>query len=83
MEILSLKKIGQGGGACRWRVCYQGGLPRLVCKNTPERRKFYYSFFLMIIIFFVNLVTLKTTSTSLFVMVKYIYSFLFPSSHLI
>ena len=25
-----VKKIGQGGGASRWRVCYQRGLPRLV-----------------------------------------------------
>ena len=25
-----LKKIGQSGGASRWRVCYQRGLPRLV-----------------------------------------------------
>ena len=24
------KKIGQSGGASRWRVCYQRGLPRLV-----------------------------------------------------
>ena len=27
---LSFKKIGQSGGASRWRVCYQRGLPRLV-----------------------------------------------------
>ena len=25
--------IGQSGEACRWRVCYQQGLPRLV--NRP------------------------------------------------
>ena len=25
-----LKKIGQSGGASRWRVCYQWGLSRLV-----------------------------------------------------
>ena len=25
-----MKKIGQSGGASRWRVCYQRGLPRLV-----------------------------------------------------
>ena len=24
------EKIGQSGGASRWRVCYQRGLPRLV-----------------------------------------------------
>ena len=27
---IPLKKIGQGGGASQWRVCYQRGLPRLV-----------------------------------------------------
>ena len=27
-----VKKIGQSGGASRWRVCYQRGLPRLVSK---------------------------------------------------
>ena len=26
------KKIGQSGGASRWRVCYQRGLPRLVLR---------------------------------------------------
>ena len=29
------EKIGQSGGASRWRVCYQRGLPRLV---FTERR---------------------------------------------
>ena len=28
--MLCKKKIGQSGGASRWRVCYQRGLPRLV-----------------------------------------------------
>ena len=28
------KKIGQSGGASRWRVCYQRGLPRLVFKAS-------------------------------------------------
>ena len=28
-----LKKIGQSGGASRWTVCYQRGLPRLVSSN--------------------------------------------------
>ena len=28
--LASLKKIRQSGGAGRWRVCYQWGLPRLV-----------------------------------------------------
>ena len=28
--FLSLTRIGQSGGASRWRVCYQQGLPRLV-----------------------------------------------------
>ena len=28
------QKIGQSGGANRWRVCYQRGLPRLVFKET-------------------------------------------------
>ena len=27
---LPSEKIGQSGGASRWRVCYQRGLPRLV-----------------------------------------------------
>ena len=27
---LHYKNIGQSGGASRWRVCYQRGLPRLV-----------------------------------------------------
>ena len=29
-SFLCKKKIGQSGGASRWRVCYQRGLPRLV-----------------------------------------------------
>ena len=33
--FLSLKQIGQSGGASRWRVCYQRGLPRLVLKYQP------------------------------------------------
>ena len=28
--LLILKKIGQSGGASRWRVCYPQGLPRQV-----------------------------------------------------
>ena len=28
--VFILKKIGPSGGASRWRVCYQRGLPRLV-----------------------------------------------------
>ena len=28
--FFNVKKIGQSGGASRWRVCYQRGLPRLV-----------------------------------------------------
>ena len=31
------KKIGQSGGASRWRVCYQRGLPRLVYNQTMQR----------------------------------------------
>ena len=30
------KKIGQSGGASRWRVCYQQGLPCLVLKYVIE-----------------------------------------------
>ena len=29
-EKKSFRKIGQSGGASRWRDCYQQGLPRLV-----------------------------------------------------
>ena len=29
-----LEKIGQSGGAGRWRVCYQRGLPRLVYRTV-------------------------------------------------
>ena len=32
-KIYPLEKNGQSGGASRWRVCYQRGLPRLV--NRP------------------------------------------------
>ena len=44
--FLILKKIGQGGGASRWRVCYQRGLPRLVLDvNTnlgcPKKNTIY------------------------------------------
>ena len=28
-----MKNIGQSGGASRWRVCYQRGLPRLVFRK--------------------------------------------------
>ena len=28
------KKIGQSGGASRWRVCYQRGLPHLALVDT-------------------------------------------------
>ena len=28
--LIPQKKFGQSGGAIRWRVCYQRGLPRLV-----------------------------------------------------
>ena len=34
-----LKKNGQSGGASRWRVCYQQGLPHLV-KPQNHRRKY-------------------------------------------
>ena len=30
LSFFYVKKIGQSGGASRWRVCYQRGLPRLV-----------------------------------------------------
>jgi hypothetical protein len=30
------KKIGQSSGACRWRVCDQRGLPRLVFANSSN-----------------------------------------------
>ena len=30
----SVTKVGQSGGASRWRVCYQRGLPRLVFDKT-------------------------------------------------
>ena len=32
MIFYTTKNIGQSGGASRWRVCYQRGLPRLVFK---------------------------------------------------
>ena len=32
------KNIGQSGGASRWRVCYQRGLPRLVDKNMHKEK---------------------------------------------
>ena len=35
-ERLPPEKIGQSGGASRWRVCYQRGLPRLVLKMFRE-----------------------------------------------
>ena len=41
--------IGQRGGASRWRVCYQRGLPRLVfCKimNDLEHCELYLDFVL-------------------------------------
>ena len=31
-----LNKIGQSGGAGRWRVCYQRGLPRLVSPHPAD-----------------------------------------------
>ena len=33
--FLCKKKIGKSGGASRWRVCYQRGLPRLVFLQIP------------------------------------------------
>ena len=33
-NIILQKKVGQSGGASRWRVCYQRGLPRLVFDKT-------------------------------------------------
>ena len=30
MFFYTPKNMGQSGGASRWRVCYQRGLPRLV-----------------------------------------------------
>ena len=35
--FFSLKKIGQSGGARRWRVCYQQGLPRVVERNMTTQ----------------------------------------------
>ena len=37
-KISLQKNIGQSGGASRWRVCYQRGLPRLVYIGL-ERKK--------------------------------------------
>ena len=41
--LFILKKIGQSGGANRWRFCYQRGLPRLVLLTSrvadPRRPK--------------------------------------------
>ena len=34
-------KIGQRGGASRWRVCYQRGLPRLVIYTAAKQRGFH------------------------------------------
>ena len=39
-----VKKIGQSGGASRWRVCYQRELPRLVSRYLNIRKN--YLFFL-------------------------------------
>ena len=36
--FLSLKKIGQRGGASRGRVCYQRGLPRLVYEQVQHKK---------------------------------------------
>ena len=33
-KIFTLKNIEKIGGASRWRVCYQRGLPRLVLEDT-------------------------------------------------
>ena len=33
---ISFTKIGQSGGASRWRVCYQRGLPRLVLLDMSQ-----------------------------------------------
>ena len=37
-------KIGQSGGASRWRVCYQRGLPRLVLGQTPHFLAYGWAF---------------------------------------
>ena len=37
LENYPLKKIGQNGGASRWRVCYQRGLPRLFLGWMPAK----------------------------------------------
>ena len=34
----SFKKMEKGGGASRWRVCYQRGLPRLVSGQTTIQK---------------------------------------------
>ena len=34
LKKYTLEEIGQNGGASRWRVCYQRGLPRLTYCNT-------------------------------------------------
>ena len=34
---MTLKKIGKIGGASRWRVCYQRGLPRLVINENRAK----------------------------------------------
>ena len=36
-SFFSLKKIEQSGGASRWRVCYQRGLPRLVSEQAKKQ----------------------------------------------
>ena len=38
---VSFKKIGQSGGASRWRVCYQRGLPRLVFKAAELLNRYF------------------------------------------
>ena len=37
------KKIGQSGGASRWRVCYKRGLPRLVLETKWDSTPYWAS----------------------------------------
>ena len=38
-KFYTTKKVGQSGGASRWRVCYQRGLPRLVYERGVDYSK--------------------------------------------
>ena len=40
--------FGQSGGASRWRVCYQRGLPRLVFEDIGKTVKFQYFHYLFL-----------------------------------